>query len=145
MTDPRHTPDTTDKPAARDERGVKTAGRSADARGETGTDADFLAGDAGSATNRTDTGGIPSTADAALSPSMSGSSDITSDGPSVDRRRPTPPDEGGKPSSNQPAPRKPGTPPPKEADDDNLLESMGKAVSAPVLGAADEDPEEPAK
>jgi hypothetical protein len=56
MTDPRQTPDATDKPAARDERGVKTA-----------------------------------------------------------------------------------------ADDDNLLESMGKAVSAPVLGAADEDPEEPDK
>jgi len=29
--------------------------------------------------------------------------------------------------------------------EDNVLESLGKAVSAPVLGAADEDPEAPAK
>jgi muconolactone delta-isomerase len=28
---------------------------------------------------------------------------------------------------------------------DNTLESIGKAVSAPVLGAADEDPDDPAK
>ena len=27
--------------------------------------------------------------------------------------------------------------------EDNVLESLGKAVSAPVLGAADEDPEAP--
>jgi len=29
--------------------------------------------------------------------------------------------------------------------EDNVLESLGKAVSAPVLGAADEDPEAPAQ
>jgi hypothetical protein len=34
---------------------------------------------------------------------------------------------------------------PRKTDDDNVLESLGKAVSAPVLGAADEDPQDPAK
>lgn len=33
----------------------------------------------------------------------------------------------------------------KPAQDDNTLESIGKAVSAPVLGAADEDPDDPSK
>jgi hypothetical protein len=34
---------------------------------------------------------------------------------------------------------------PRKTEDDNALESLGKAVSAPVLGAADEDPGDPAK
>jgi hypothetical protein len=34
---------------------------------------------------------------------------------------------------------------PRKTEDDNVLESLGKAVSAPVLGAADEDPEAPAQ
>ncbi|RQP25153.1 hypothetical protein [Piscinibacter terrae] len=33
----------------------------------------------------------------------------------------------------------------RKAPDDNALESIGKAVSAPVLGAADEDPDDPSK
>ena len=62
------------------------AGRSADARGDTGTDADRLASGTG-ATGDTRLGGIPSTTDTALSPSMSGSADLTSDGP-LERDRP---------------------------------------------------------
>ena len=34
---------------------------------------------------------------------------------------------------------------PHKTQDDNVLESLGKAVSSPVLGAADEDPEAPAR
>ena len=34
---------------------------------------------------------------------------------------------------------------PNKKQDENALEALGKAVSAPVLGAADEDPEAPAQ
>lgn len=110
------------------------------------TEADVLAGDAGSATNRRAAGGIPSTADSALSPSMSGSSDIVSDDPA---ERPEPRDSG------RPGDRKPVAPasaPPRgrgqaarqphqtEAPpgDDGPLDSLGKAISDP-LRKADED------
>lgn len=36
-----------------------------------------------------------------------------------------------------------GRHPRQQPDQDNALESLGKAVSAPVLGAADEDPDKP--
>lgn len=50
-------------------------------------------------------------------------------------RQPIPPDD-----------ESPENPQPDDApaqDTDNPLESLGKAVSAPVLGAADEDPDAP--
>jgi hypothetical protein len=134
-------PDTPREPREpKDAADRQTAGRSADARGETGTDADFLAPRAGSATGDTRMGGIPSTADTALSPSMSGSSDITSDGP-IDRERPTR-DAGEEPSSAGSAPTqrpRDERDAPERGRDDGPLESLGKAVSAPVIDAANED------
>jgi hypothetical protein len=97
--------------------------------------------------DKTDLGGIPSTTDAGLSPSASGSSDMTADRPAGPGRpsardEPEParqhgeteraPRQRGARRSAQPA----GS---KAEDDDNPLESIGKAVSAPVRNAADED------
>jgi hypothetical protein len=126
---------------------TKSAGRSSDARVDT-ADADMLAGGAGAATGHTDLGGIPSTADTALSPSMSGSSDITSDGP-LDRERPTGADQ------TRPAPAGADAPSPEGArrqsprdaqrdrvGDEGPLESLGRAVSAPVRQTANPSEDE---
>lgn len=117
----------------------ETAGRSADARGDTGTDADFLAERAEAGDVR-DMGGIPSTTDSALSPSMSGSSDLASRGP-IDRERPAPMPDRRNPAAGQGRRRtdRPATGPRHK---DGPLESLGKAVSAPVRGAADPDADE---
>jgi hypothetical protein len=128
----------TSKPSDR-----STAGRSADARGETGTDADTLAPRAGSATGDTRMGGIPSTADSSLSPSMSGSSDLGSDGP-VDRERPARDDGNMPPDRKRAGAKRDDVERPSSAPEhiDGPLESLGKAVSAPVRGAADPDADE---
>jgi hypothetical protein len=120
----------------------QTAGRSADARGETGTNADTLAPKAGAATGDTRMGGIPSTTDSSLSPSMSGSSDITSDGP-VDRERPAR-DDGNMPPQRDRSSAQRGDVerPGGSGHKDGPLESLGKAVSAPVRGAAEPDEDE---
>ena len=125
------------------------AGRSADARGDTGADADRLASGTG-ATGDTRLGGIPSTTDTALSPSMSGSADLTSDGP-LERDRPAGAD------TAQPAPAGADRPQagtarrkrPRNAgqDEDRVgnegpLESLGRAVSAPVRQTADPSEDE---
>lgn len=69
--------------------------------------------------HRAATGGLPSTDDDALSPSMSGSSDIGSDAGSQHGRT-------GERSASADS-------------DDGALESLGRAVSSPLLGtAADE-------
>ena len=131
----------TDKPSDRPER--QTAGRSADARGDTGTDAHTLAPQAGSATGDTRMGGIPSTADSSLSPSMSGSADISSDGP-IDRERPAR-DDGNMPPARDGSSAQRGDverPSGAEEHTDGPLESLGKAVSAPVRDAADPDADE---
>ena len=113
-------------------------------------EADVLAGDAGSATNRRAPGGIPSTADSALSPSMSGSSDIVSDGP-AERPRPRDRDRPShRPKDHKPAAPAPARPRSRAAAtqerretaappaDDGPLDSLGKAISDP-LRKADED------
>jgi hypothetical protein len=87
-------------------------------------------------------GGVPSTSDSTLSPSMSGSSDLSSDG-SMDRERPAM-DKGSRDTQPKPADADKGKTPQRQAEakDEGPLESLGKAVSAPVLGAADEDADE---
>lgn len=125
----------------------QTAGRSADARGETGTDADFLAGNAGSPGDASDMGGIPSTSDAALSPSMSGSSDLTTRGP-MDRDRPTATPTGATPTPDRRQPsarqgrRRTDQPARGRAESDGPLEALGKAVSAPLRHTAEPDADE---
>jgi hypothetical protein len=96
--------------------------------------------------DKADLGGIPSTTDAGLSPSASGSSDMTADDP-AEPRRPSARDEpetAPQHGESERAPRQrnarqSGQPSRGKAGDDNPLESIGKAVSAPVRNAADED------
>ena len=100
---------------------------------------------AGARGDKSDLGGIPSTAESALSPGSSSASDPTRED-RIDRDRPVSPDDRGAPAQHgdrePPAKQRDARRPQGKADDDSPLESIGKAVSAPVRGAADEDADE---
>ena len=102
---------------------ITNAGRSADARGDTGTDADVRPG--------TSTGGIPATVDSGIADKLSPSAGPT--GMSIDRDRPTP-------SAGDKTPAAAGTgssPTAAESQDEGPVESQRSSPSVPSSGAVE--------
>jgi hypothetical protein len=119
-----------------------TAGRGADARGDTGTQADAERRSPHSPQESGDVGGIPATVDAGVRDRLGGAPGEGAPGSTVDRRqvrgdaasedsRPRPDSRGaggqagaGKPSSSD-----------DKARDEGPLESLGKSISESVTGS----------
>jgi hypothetical protein len=120
-----------DRPAPAPER--HTAGRSADARGDTGTAADdHRMG--GRPRDERDVGGMPSTVDAGMRDRLGTPGDATTQRPVG--REPVQDGEARQPPGGRAVQPAPGSSPrPAAADEEGPLESLGKAISEPVTGA----------
>ena len=114
------------------------AGRSADARGDTGTGADALRSrpDVGS---EADVGGMPSTVDAGMRDKLGDRGDATTNRP-MGREHVRPRADAGEPDSTAAAPAA-GDPRAAAADEETPLESLGKAVSEAVTGSPRSTPD----
>jgi hypothetical protein len=120
-----------------------SARRSADARGDTGTDADALRSrpDVGAPG---DVGGIPSTVDAGVRDKLGDRADATMNRP-VGREHVSQPPEPAESTraADRPTPPKAGDARAAAADEESPVESLGKAISEPVTGSTRSTPDAP--
>jgi hypothetical protein len=119
-----------------------SARRSADARGDTGTDADALRSrpDVGAAG---DVGGMPSTVDAGMRDKLGDRADATTNRP-VGREHVSRPREPAESTgADRPTSPKAGDAHAAAADEESPVESLGKAISEPVTGSTRSTPDVP--